>query len=330
MTELRPRPAALGAACFVDFDSFYDGMLATSLHDERDHKKALESCLGVFGTLRTRLREEGTPMVLGRAYSLFDESPGSDAAHPLALLGYEPQFVIHHKKWNSADLQLAIDLVEVQHTRPDIERFVIFGGDQDFLPIARKVLEARRELLIVAPAAITSGDLIDRIGGARFLDAATLVADAQASDAPGVEVSAPSAADDAAHHAGETDTKPQARGARILGQVDLSTRGAWSPLSDSAAISDERQHKCLQLILGLSERFRANGQAQEVWLSPFLKREMAEHFAELTHPQRRKLVNLLKEQGKISIQERESQTGPYPYSVIVLNMEHPAVGEMRV
>lgn len=333
MTERQPRPAALGAACFVDFDNFYDGMLATSLHDERDHKKALESCLGVFGTMRTRLREDDTPMVIGRAYAPFDESPGSDAAHPLALLGYEPQFVIHHKKWNSADLQLSIDLVEVLHTRPDIERFVLFGGDQDFIPIARKVLEARRELLIVAPAPITSGDLIDRIGSKRFLDAATLIPEADpvvqasAAAAPALAVS-----DGGASPQASAAPSPSVRsgGARILGHVDLSARGVWSPLSDEAAISDERQEKCLQLILGLTERFRASGKAEEVWLSPFLKKEMAEHFAELTHPQRRKLVNYLKEQGKILIHERESQTGPYPYSVIVLNAEHPSVAAMRV
>ncbi len=326
MSGAPARPTLVGAACFVDFDNLYDGLLDAVVGEGKDHKKALESCLNVLGRLRKRLRDEGGQMVIGRAYSPFDEYPGSEAAHPLALLGYEPQFVIHHSKWNSADLQLSIDLVEILHTRPDIERFVLLGGDQDFIPIARKILEARRELLICAPAAVTSGDLIDRIGAERFLDAASLIEPETAT--PQVAPVQRPAEVVLEVTQGEV-AAPVRTGARILGTVKLPQMSAWTPLSDSEAWSEARQRQCLGLIFGLSERFRANDKPEEVWLSPFLKKEMAEHFPELTHPQRRTLVNLLKEQGKISIEERESQTGPYPYSVILLNLEHPAIAALR-
>ncbi|MCA8969397.1 MAG: NYN domain-containing protein [Planctomycetes bacterium] len=325
------RQSTIGTACFVDFDNLYDGLLDAALDRAGDHKKALESSLNVLGRLRTRLREDGAQMVIGRAYSPFDEYPGSEAAHPLALLGYEPQFVIHHTKWNSADLQLSIDLVEILHTRPDIERFVILGGDQDFIPIARKVLEARRELLICAPASVTSGDLVDRIGAERFLDAASLIEPDAAHRVPAAPIVRPAVEEPEppAPVAEISPQSPRTTGARILGTVKLPQMSTWTPLSDSEALSDARQRQCLELIFGLSERFRANNKPEEVWLSPFLKKEMAEHFPELTHPQRRTLVNLLKEQGKIRIEERESQTGPYPYSVILLNPDHPVIVALR-
>ncbi len=296
-----PSTVKRGGAFFVDFDNLFHGLLAVR---ERGHERALEEALALLTAVRVHQRERGTALVLGRAYSAFDEAPGSEAAHALALIGYEPQYVIHGKGRNSADLQLSLDLLEVLLSRRDIDSFVILGGDQDFLPIARKVLEARRQLLIVSPAPMTSGDLLDRIGPDRFVDALSLLElDGQNGSAATAEAEPP--------------VEPR-RGARILGHTKLPM-STWSPRSDEEALGVPRQEKCIALLRTLAQRFAADGtRAPEVWLSPFLKNEMAEHFPDLTHPQRRRLVNLLKDQQRIRIEERQSQTGPYPYSVVLL------------
>ncbi|MFQ5507590.1 MAG: NYN domain-containing protein [Planctomycetota bacterium] len=331
------------AAVFVDFDNLFYGLLNGFYN--RFHKRSLEESLNLLAGLRAHLRDRDASIVLGRAYSSFDEYPGSEAAHPLALMGYDPQYVVQHKGKNSADLSLSLDLMEVLLTRSDIELFVIVGGDRDFIPVARKVLEARRELLIVALPQVTSGDLIDRVGPERFMDAGRLIAapetDARAAPmdlphladlepriAKGVMEGEPEPAREAATESVLTPVPTESRGARILGRIDLQKTTSWTPLSDAEAQSDERQSRCLELILQMANRLEDKGGSAEVWLSPFLKNEMVDSFPHLTHPQRRRLVNLLKEQDKIRVEERESQTGPFPYSVVIVNQEHPDVVAM--
>lgn len=309
------------AAFFVDYDGLFHDLLGGIAANVR--KRAVESALNLLTNLRARLRQEGTKMVLGRAYSAFDEYPGSEAAHALALSGFEPQYVVYTKGRTSADLQLSLDLLEVLLLRADIDTFVIIGGNQDLIPVARKVLEGRRELRIVALPHLASGDLIDRIGPERFLDATELIPVSDEGGGEHREHDTPRPVEPAVALA----SQPVRRGAKILGHTTLP-QSSWTPRSDEDALAPERQERSLKLLIGLAERFANNDGKPEVWLSPFLKNEMAEHFPDLTHPQRRRLVNLLKEQGKILIEERESQTGPYPYSVVIINRDHPAVAEL--
>ena len=63
--------------------------------------------------------------------------------------------------------------------------------------------------------------------------------------------------------------------------------------------------------------------SDEVWLSPFLKGAMSQHFSGLVHPERRALINDLRQRGVIRIEERENQFADHPYSVIVLDDNHP-------
>lgn len=300
------------AAVFVDFENLLYGLVNWQFRG--DYGRALDEALSCLDRLRSELHERGAVMVMGRAYSAFDERPGSEAAHSLALLGFDPQYVIAKKQKNSADLQLSLDLMEVMLTRADITLFVIVGGDRDFIPISRKVLEAARELLIVSLPEVTSGDLMDRVGPSRFLDIGKLHVDP--ADEP-VELP-------------QLDPSPVPSSptpAKVVGFIDpesleASSRAAsmWTPISDEDAANDERRERCLSLILR-----QARNYSGEVWLSPFLKNEMAEEFSDLTHPQRRRLINALKDMSIVRIEQRESQTHTYPYSVLIPNSEHPEV-----
>ncbi len=328
----------LGAAVFVDFDNLYFGLLGEFFH--RDHKKALEACENLLNILREELKQRRFSIALGRSYSAFDEFPGSEAAHSLALMGFDPQYIVHHKGKNSADLQLSLDLMEVLLTRKDIDVFVIVGGDRDFIPVSRKVLEARRELLIAALPENTSGDLLDRVGSERFLDiSALLEISEEASGIGNEEASENKLPEDAAKtlraKAGSKDSASldekaprsmvSSEGKKSGKQGHSKTQLKWEPLSDEEAFNPERKDEALRLLMGLAQHYQEKHGKAEVWLSPFLKNEMPEHFPDLTHPQRRRLINILKEENKIEIAERENDNGPFPYSVVLLNSEHPIV-----
>ena len=58
---------------------------------------------------------------------------------------------------------------------------------------------------------------------------------------------------------------------------------------------------------------------------PFLKGAMSQHFSGLVHPERRALINELRNRGVIRIEERANQYADHPYSVIVLDSTHPMV-----
>jgi hypothetical protein len=336
---------AEACAIFVDFDNLFYGLL-NGLYG-RNFKRTLEESLNLLAAVRAELTRRDTTIVLGRAYSAFDEFPGSEAAHPLALMGYDPQYVVQKKGKNSADLQLSLDLMEVLLTRNDIDQFVIVGGDRDFIPVARKVLEARRELLIVALPEITSGDLIDRVGPQRFVDAGQFVSVPELPVLEGDEIAgselAPSTSEEETpaqtiekeEQRAVTSDREKSKGARVLGHIDLGTT-KWRPLSDEEALSEERQARCLRLLWQIARRFQARGNSEgensdaggEVWLSPFLKNEMVDAFPHLTHPQRRRLVNLLRDKSWILVEERQSQTGPFPYSVVLINGENSEVRQL--
>ena len=331
----------LGAAVFVDFDNLYYGLLGDFF--QRDHKKALDACENLLNILREELKERRFSIALGRSYSAFDEFPGSEAAHSLSLMGFDPQYIVHHKGKNSADLQLSLDLMEVLLTRKDIDVFVIVGGDRDFIPVSRKVLEARRELLIAALPENTSGDLLDRVGSERFLDISALLEIPEETLGEGEEGAFKRLAEGEVEEArangpkgGPKDTTKRfdEKAPKVLPSSESVKRGKqghsktqlqWEPLSDEEAFSKERKHEALRLLMGLARRYQEKHGKAEVWLSPFLKNEMPEHFPDLTHPQRRRLINILKEEGKIEIVERENENGPFPYSVVLLNSDHPTV-----
>ncbi|MGK0262410.1 MAG: uncharacterized LabA/DUF88 family protein, partial [Planctomycetota bacterium] len=127
------------AAVFVDFENLF---LSLKGREELSGFRIRELSLGILEQLKQRLHTDKAPMVLGRSYAAFDTYPGMEVAHDLALMGFDPQYVlVGHAGKNSADVQLACDVCRVLYRRPDIDAIVIVSGDRDFIPIARQVLE---------------------------------------------------------------------------------------------------------------------------------------------------------------------------------------------
>ncbi|HEB52660.1 MAG TPA: NYN domain-containing protein [bacterium] len=312
------------AAVFVDFENLF---LSLKNREELSGLRIRELSLGILEQLKERLHKDKAPMVLGRSYAAFDTYPGMEVAHDLALMGFDPQYVlVGHAGKNSADVQLACDVCRVLYRRPDIDALVIVSGDRVFIPIARQVLEENRELRVVAIPDSTSGDLRMRVGAERFWNALDLIdVDAHeprpaAASGAGAEAAngksgrtAANADQDEAAEAGSDAHK-----AAIVGHIPVTWR--TDELPQDAHIG-ERLHQCVELIL----RAQARHGSSEVWLSPFLKGPMSQHFSGLVHPERRALINELRHRGVIRIEERENQYADHPYSVIVLDQSHPMV-----
>ena len=308
------------AAVFVDFENLF---LSLKNREELSGLRIRELSLGILEHLKERLHQDKVPMVLGRSYAAFDSYPGMEVAHDLALMGFDPQYVlVGHAGKNSADVQLTCDVCRVLYRRPDIDAIVIVSGDRDFIPIARQVLEENRELRVVAIPDSTSGDLRMRVGKDRFWNALDLIdadtpAEAASAAAPERESAAPPA-EVAAPPPGDDAVDADEHKAAIIGHIPVTWRTDELPQDDHVG---ERLDQCVELIL----RAQVRHGSTEVWLSPFLKGPMSQHFSGLVHPERRALINELRHRGVIRIEERENQYADHPYSVIVIDQAHPMV-----
>lgn len=323
------------AAVFVDFENLF---LSLRNREELLGQRTRESSLSILENLKVKLQSDKAPMVLGRSYAAFDTYPGMEVAHDLALMGFDPQYVLTgHGGKNSADVQLACDVCRVLYRRPDIDAIVIVSGDRDFIPIARQVLEENRELRVVAIPDTTSGDLRMRVGAERFWNALDLIGgDVRQKARPAAAtteaaVEAPAALVEAAAGNGHVaavagpsaieESKPLGgrNRASIVGHIPVTWRtGEESPGEGEL---NTRLGQCIDLIL----RAQVRHGSPEVWLSPFLKGAMSQHFSGLVHPERRALINELRNRSVIRIEERENQYADHPYSVIVLDPNHPMV-----
>ncbi len=309
----------MNAAVFVDFENLHAAVAARAAAGGPGTRDATLAVLN--GTLR-RLRERGDALVIGRSYAAFDTFPGLEVAHDLALLGLDPQYVlVGHSGRNSSDVQLTLEVARVLYRRDDIQRIVIVSGDRDFLPVAREVLELGRELWIVALAEATSGDLRQRIGEQRFVDAAEFLASVVADEALVEPVAVPSEErlPDAPDPEGDSRKQDDARPAKVLGHIPVTWEAPSAPQAQEALL-----RQAIELMMRALQRHGSD----EIWLSPFLKGPMSQQFAHIVHPERRGLINELRRRGAIRVEERENLRADHPYSVIVLVDDHPLVVEV--
>lgn len=128
---------------------------------------------------------------------------------------------------------------------------------------------------------------------------------------PADAVPAVDARDDAADPA---DLAEEPVGAKVIGHIPVTWR-----------TNAEHRPDALEQCVGLLLRARNRHGSNDIWLSPFLKGPMSQHFSHLVHPERRALINELRSRGVVRVEERENQYAEYPYSVLVIEDEHPMV-----
>ncbi|MDO7877152.1 NYN domain-containing protein [Hymenobacter sp. ASUV-10] len=100
------------------------------------------------------------------------------------------------------------------------------------------------------------------------------------------------------------------------------------PFAPPKRLIREHEHRVLELMLGEFSKLELKQQRRvsELWLGPFM-RLLTDALPELPDWERRDLINKLRDAGAIRIEKREGE--PHPFSVIVVNYNHPDVWEMH-
>jgi uncharacterized LabA/DUF88 family protein len=105
--------------------------------------------------IRKRIRETGLTgrFAVQRAYANWSDPRLGILRNEINELGIDPVQVFgfsRDAKRNAADIQLAIDAIDLAHLRPTITHFVIVSGDGGFASLAKKLHEYGRTVIGVA------------------------------------------------------------------------------------------------------------------------------------------------------------------------------------
>ena len=345
-------PASPYAAVFIDFENVYY-FLKNHFHDPPDLNDIV---LDLVRTLRQQLSEKGLDSLISYAYADFERLATAPQG-ALYLMGVSTRNVLGTDHKNAADMQLCIDALEVMYTRPDIGTFVLVAGDRDYIPVLQHLRRQARQVLVAGFRESVSGDLLQNIGADHFLDARDLLAPARVEQLEkrrtdrqrtmeesrrlreqglvGVTSAAAVAARAATPEAGATaretpfETARQATVPRALPPAATRPAPNRAPeeVPDFAPVrrlTSEIERRTLNFMLAEFQKLEAKQQRRvpELWLGPFM-RLLTDELPELPDYERRDQLNKLRDAGTIRIEKREGE--PHPFSVIVVNYNHPDV-----
>ncbi|SFQ71977.1 NYN domain-containing protein [Hymenobacter arizonensis] len=340
------------AAIFIDFENIYYFLK----NHFQDPPELNDYVLDIVGTLRKQLHEKGLDSLISYAYADFERLATAPQG-ALYLMGVSTRNVLGTDHKNAADMQLCIDALEVMYTRPDIGTFVLVAGDRDYIPLLQHLRRQARQVLVAGFRESVSGDLLQNIGAENFLDARDLLApesvaqlEKRRSDRPRANAdqrrqreqslasfgAQAGRAASAAEGAGKEEiTDSEASGSASRPVVPASGRPTTSRPPDevtdfapSQRLAQDTELRALAFMLKEFQKLEAKQQrrVRELWLGPFM-RLLADELPELTDYERRDQLNKLREAGAIRIEKREGE--PHPFSVIVMNYQHPNVQELQ-
>ena len=359
---LAAAPPAAGtspyAAVFIDFENVYYFLKNHYLDPQDPHDYALDLVRALRDTLK---RELGLDSLVLNAYADFDKIPTGPQG-PLYLMGVSTRNVLGTDHKNAADMQLCIDALEVLYTRPAIGTFVLVAGDRDYIPVLQHLRRQARQVKVVGFRESISGDLLQMLGQEHFLDARALLPaerlqaleDHRAARLrqgeemrrlrqQGLAGVQSAAARQAAQDAAGLASPPPAEGpaspaeavpaaaprpsapARpsMLEQLLQEPPATFAPIR---RITRDDERRCLEFLLLQVQRFGSQQATPEIWASPFLRR-LTDVLPELPDWERRQLLNQLRDAGAVRLEKREGE--PHPFSVILVNYQHPDVRELN-
>ncbi|MCP4604843.1 MAG: NYN domain-containing protein [Proteobacteria bacterium] len=327
MRKNNGREQTLGAL-LVDLENLY-----LAVRDE--YMDADDLTVSMLQNLRSYLTEERLVLpVVGRAYAPLDYSTSKMFINDLALMGITPVHVLAKPSKNSADLMLAIDCMELLFRREDITTFVIVGGDRDYIPIAERIRENAREVIVVSPRHAMSGDLLTVIGEESYFNPIELLPKEQRVpriwDRSSI-ITGPNKEETAGESTKVEDTDIRSR------STDVASPPWRDPSSDKASIPvtmddvrelaiDNHELDNMKRCANLLHEFRREHRVREIWLTPFL-RVMNEAFPTKNNVDRKNLLNRLRDMGAITIIERPRDDEAGTFSVILTNWKHPLIVE---
>lgn len=320
------------AAIFIDYENIY-----YHLRDQyADIPDLNDYVLDLLRDLRKRLESRnGIIPIIMKAYADFERVKSAPQGS-LYLMGIETHNVLGTEHKNAADMRLCIDVLEIMYTRPEIDTFVLFAGDRDYIPVIQHLRKQARRVLTVAFRSNVSGDLLLNVGSENFLDAQELfeperLVKLEALAQRQKEIEAAIAERDR-----QMDEELEQRAKRdLVKQPLLLTRqrvelhpsienhqkveSKQTEFRPIVPFNDENDRACLKLLL------INYGRHPEVWLSPFL-RKLSDAMPNLADFERKALISNLENYGAIAIEKRRGE--PYDYTVIMVNYNHPTVREL--
>ncbi len=349
------------AAVFLDFENVYYFLKNTFF----DPPELNDHILELLRNLRQKLSADySLDSIVLNAYADFERLDSSPQS-ALYLLGVDTKNVLGTDHKNAADMRLCIDVLEVLYTRAEISTFVLVAGDRDYIPVIQHLRRQARRVLGVGFRESVSGDLLQNLGENQFLDARELLNPATlerletrrqeqqklhderekrfADQAREIGERVRNAQNQAAPVADKNSVKPVATNQQSSG-VNKVQNDSWSggyeekalraaPLpalppqfAEVSRIHDKNALDCLNIILQRIHQLEQNYGTRELWLGPFL-RQLTDEMPMLAEFERRNALDDLARAGATLVEKREGD--PHPFSVLLVNYQHPDVWELN-
>lgn len=153
-----------GVAMFVDLDNLVGGLQSEGMTNP------LEKASIAVLTLRSLLKSNNFQLLIGRAYGAWNNSASASVSRRFQKAGITPVPVLVVGGKNSADLELSLDAQKTLLENDKVTHFVIFSGDRDFIPLARRIRERGKEVVIVGSQSAMSGDLLELVGEDNYIN----------------------------------------------------------------------------------------------------------------------------------------------------------------
>ena len=293
------------AALFIDFENIYY-FLHNAVGDDTD---AADYIVNMIRELRSFLvSDRNEQCIVLHAYADFERIE-TNAQGALYLAGVETHNVLSTDHKNAADMRLCIDALETLYTRPEIETFVFMAGDRDYIPVIQHLKKHAKTVIAVAFQGNMSGDLLQNVGEESFFDAITFL---------------PSELEDSIKRYDERRAEEiRARATATRAPV---VPAEVPPALKSVEFAASRSLKEADEIRTLEILLTDYGHHQEVWVSPFLS-ELRRQFGHLAEFERKALISSMAAAGAVKVEKRDGE--PHPYSVLVINWNHPDVQDLN-
>ncbi|QKG56911.1 NYN domain-containing protein [Hymenobacter sp. BRD128] len=353
-TTFPAAPASPYAAVFIDFENVYYFLKNHYLDPHDPHDYALDLVRALRDALK---RELGLDSLVLNAYADFDKIPTGPQG-PLYLMGVSTRNVLGTDHKNAADMQLCIDALEVLYTRPAIGTFVLVAGDRDYIPVLQHLRRQARQVKVVGFRESVSGDLLQMLGQEHFIDARALLPaerlqaledhraarlrqgeEVRRLREQGLAGVQPPAARQATQEVASLPAAQAEGGASPAAPVPYRASAPARPgmleqlLQEPPAtfapirrITRTDERRVLEFLLQQVQKFGSQQATPEIWASPFLRR-LTDVLPELPDWERRQLLNQLRDAGAVRLEKREGE--PHPFSVILVNYQHPDVRELN-
>ena len=346
------------AAVFLDFENVYYFLKNTFF----DPPELNDHILEILRNLRQKLSADyNLDSIVLNAYADFERLDSSPQS-ALYLLGVDTKNVLGTDHKNAADMRLCIDVLEVLYTRAEISTFVLVAGDRDYIPVIQHLRRQARRVLGVGFRESVSGDLLQNLGENQFLDARELLnpatlerLDARREEQQKVHDEREKRFAEQAREIGERvrSAQTQQQPANLnapkspssdaqfprdnagalwpQGRDEKSLRAAPVPplppqFAEVSRVHDANARACLKIILERVHQLEQTHGTRELWLGPFL-RQLTDEMPMLAEFERRNALDDLARAGATLVEKREGD--PHPFSVLLVNYQHPDVWELN-